>query len=67
MPNAPRRTCASLTDVNNAFACGETAVRAAIEGKSGFMVKIVRTMHLTAPSNGARISNRWAISPMSNI
>jgi 6-phosphofructokinase 1 len=35
--------CASLTDVNNAFSCGETAVRAAVEGKSGFMVKITRT------------------------
>jgi 6-phosphofructokinase 1 len=34
--------CASLTDANNAFACGEAAVRAAIEGHSGFMVKIVR-------------------------
>jgi 6-phosphofructokinase 1 len=35
--------CASLTDVNNAFACGEAAVRAAVDGKSGFMVKITRT------------------------
>jgi 6-phosphofructokinase 1 len=35
---------ASLTDINNAFACGEAAVRAAIDGKSGFMVKIVREM-----------------------
>jgi 6-phosphofructokinase 1 len=34
--------CASLTDSNNAFATGEAAVRAAIEGKSGLMVKIVR-------------------------
>jgi 6-phosphofructokinase 1 len=34
--------CASLTDVNNAFACGEAAVRAAVDGKSGFMVKITR-------------------------
>ncbi|MBL9135231.1 MAG: 6-phosphofructokinase [Verrucomicrobiales bacterium] len=34
--------CASLTDVNTAFACGEAAVRAAASGKSGFMVKIVR-------------------------
>ncbi len=34
--------CASLTDSNNAFACGEAAVRAAIAGQSGFMVKIVR-------------------------
>mgnify|MGYP001765977612 CR=1 FL=1 len=33
---------ASLTDANNAFACGEAAVKAAIEGQSGYMVKIVR-------------------------
>jgi 6-phosphofructokinase 1 len=34
--------CASLTDSNNAFAAGEAAVRAAVGGQSGFMVKIVR-------------------------
>jgi ATP-dependent phosphofructokinase / diphosphate-dependent phosphofructokinase len=34
--------CASLTDANNAFACGEAAVRAVVNGESGFMVKIVR-------------------------
>jgi len=33
---------ASLTDTTNAYACGEAAVRAAIDGKSGYMVKIVR-------------------------
>ncbi len=33
---------ASLTDSNNAFACGEAAVKAAIAGQSGYMVKIVR-------------------------
>jgi ATP-dependent phosphofructokinase / diphosphate-dependent phosphofructokinase len=33
---------ASLTDTTNGFACGEAAVKAAIEGKSGYMVKIVR-------------------------
>jgi 6-phosphofructokinase 1 len=33
---------ASETDVDEAAACGEAAVRAAIEGKSGYMVKIVR-------------------------
>ncbi len=33
---------ASLTDSNNAFACGEAAVRAAVNGQSGLMVKIVR-------------------------
>ncbi len=33
---------ASATDAAEAAACGEAAVRAAIEGKSGFMVKLVR-------------------------
>jgi len=33
---------ASATDVAEAVACGEAAVRAAMEGKSGYMVKIVR-------------------------
>jgi 6-phosphofructokinase 1 len=33
---------ASATDSNNAYACGVSAVKAAAEGKSGFMVKIVR-------------------------
>ncbi len=34
---------ASLTDATEAAACGEAAVKAAIAGQSGFMVKIVRT------------------------
>ena len=34
--------CASQTDVEEAAACGEAAVRAAVAGKSGFMVKLVR-------------------------
>lgn len=34
---------ASATDAAEACACGEAAVRAAAEGKSGYMVKIVRT------------------------
>lgn len=33
---------ASETDVEEAAACGEAAVKAAIEGKSGFMVRLVR-------------------------
>jgi 6-phosphofructokinase 1 len=33
---------ASATDAAEAVACGETAVRAAVAGKSGFMVKLVR-------------------------
>lgn len=35
---------ASLTDSNNAFAVGQAAVKAAVEGQSGFMVKIVRNL-----------------------
>lgn len=35
--------CASETDVQQAASCGEAAVRAAVDEKSGFMVKIVRT------------------------
>jgi 6-phosphofructokinase len=34
---------ASATDSNNAYACGTAAVKAAVEGQSGFMVKIVRS------------------------
>jgi len=34
--------CASLTDADNAFACGEAAVKAALAGQSGQMVKLVR-------------------------
>ncbi len=33
---------ASATDATEAAACGEAAVRAAVEGKSGYMVKLVR-------------------------
>jgi 6-phosphofructokinase 1 len=54
--------CASLTDSNNAFACGEAAVRAAVAGESGSMVKIVRG----AQSNG---SVKWStgLQPLSEI
>lgn len=54
--------CASLTDSNNAFACGEAAVRAAANGESGQMVKIVRN----AQSNG---SVRWTtgLQPLGDI
>jgi 6-phosphofructokinase len=40
---------ASLTDSNNAFACGEAAVRAAIGGQTGYMVKIVREAQSDGP------------------
>ena len=58
---------ASLTDSNNAFACGEAAVRAAIQGKSGYMVKIVRSINRMAPSPGAPACSRWRTSPTWNI
>ncbi len=35
---------ASAVDSETAFKCGEAAVRAAVDGKSGFMVKITRTV-----------------------
>lgn len=52
---------ASLTDSDNAFACGEAAVRAAMDGKSGFMVKIVR--------QGTNGSVRWStdLQPLGDI
>jgi 6-phosphofructokinase 1 len=34
--------CASATDIENAVACGRAAVRAAVDGQSGYMVKITR-------------------------
>jgi 6-phosphofructokinase 1 len=33
---------ASATDASEAAACGEAAVRAAVQGQTGFMVKLVR-------------------------
>jgi 6-phosphofructokinase len=53
---------ASLTDSDNAFACGEAAVRAAIQGQSGFMVKIVRNA-------GATGSAMWStgLQPLGDI
>jgi len=54
--------CASLTDANNAFACGEGAVRAAVEGRSGFMVKIVRD---TQPDGSVKWST--GLQPLGDI
>src|SRR3954471_11611137 len=34
---------ASARDIEEAFMCGEAAVRAAVDGRSGFMVKLVRS------------------------
>jgi len=53
---------ASLTDSNNAFASGEAAVRAAVSGQSGFMVKIVRNLQ---PNN----SVKWGtdLQPLADI
>jgi ATP-dependent phosphofructokinase / diphosphate-dependent phosphofructokinase len=53
---------ASATDARNAHACGVAAVRAAVEGQSGFMVKIIRD----AQPDGAI---RWStgLQPLSDI
>jgi 6-phosphofructokinase 1 len=53
---------ASLTDSTNAFACGEAAVRAAVAGQSGYMVKIVRE-HL----NGGGINWTTGLQPLGDI
>jgi 6-phosphofructokinase len=52
---------ASATDANNAHACGIAAVKAAVAGQSGFMVKIVR-----GGSNG---SIQWStgLQPLGDI
>ena len=53
---------ASATDSNNAYATGVAAVKAAVEGKSGYMVKIVRNVQ----SDG---SIKWStdLQPLEDI
>lgn len=53
---------ASATDSNNAYTCGVAAVKAAAEGQSGFMVKIIRN----ANGNG---SPKWStgLQPLAEI
>lgn len=51
---------ASAVDSEEAAACGEAAVRAAVEGKSGFMVKIVR-------QPGPRYAWTTGLQPLSDI
>lgn len=53
---------ASATDADNAYACGAAAVRAAVEGSSGFMVKIVRDTDATG-------AVRWStgLQPLGDI
>ncbi len=51
---------ASATDAAEAAACGEAAVRAAVEGKSGFMVKLVR-------QPGDKYSWTTGLQPLSDI
>jgi ATP-dependent phosphofructokinase / diphosphate-dependent phosphofructokinase len=53
--------CASLTDINNAFACGEQAVKAASRGTSGYMVKIVRTVQ------DGKLSWSTELQPLSEV
>src|SRR6516165_10900363 len=54
--------CASLTDSNNALACGEAAVKAAVASQSGFMVKIVRQVQTSG-------SVKWStdVQPLADI
>ena len=54
--------CASLTDINNGFACGESAVRAAVQGQSGYMVKIIRN-----PSSNGVVEWSTGLQPLADI
>jgi 6-phosphofructokinase 1 len=54
--------CASLTDATNAYTCGEAAVRAAISGESGHMVKIVRE-----PQPDGSVKWSTALQPLADI
>jgi ATP-dependent phosphofructokinase / diphosphate-dependent phosphofructokinase len=51
---------ASAMDVAEAAACGEAAVRAAVEGKSGFMVKLIR-------QSGPKYASTTGLQPLSDI
>jgi 6-phosphofructokinase 1 len=51
---------ASATDAAEAAVCGQAAVRAAVEGKSGFMVKIIR-------QSGPKYSSTTGLQPLSDI
>ena len=57
--------CASLTDSTNAFAVGEAAVRAATDGKSGFMVKIVR--NITSDGSIRWTTDLQSITDIANV
>ncbi len=68
---------ASLTDVNEAFKCGETAVKAALNGENGKMVTMVRedsedykikyeTFDISKIANGEKIVPDEFISPDGN-
>jgi 6-phosphofructokinase 1 len=52
---------ASATDSNNAYACGVAAVKAAADGQSGFMVKIVRN------ANNGSIKWETGLQPLGDI
>jgi 6-phosphofructokinase 1 len=51
---------ASATDAAEAAACGEAAVRATVEGKSGFMIKIIR-------QDGPGYASTTGLQPLSDI
>jgi 6-phosphofructokinase len=57
--------CASLTDSNNAFAVGAAAVRAAVDGQTGFMVKIVR--HALPDTSIKWATDLQALSDIANV
>ncbi len=57
---------ASLTDIKNAVMVGGAAVKAAVEGKSGFMVKIIRNV-ITDDNGKQRIEWGTDLQPLEDI
>ena len=56
---------ASQTDVDEAFTCGTAAVQAAVQGQSGYMVKLVRESD--EPYRWTTGHSRWMTSPIWSI
>lgn len=58
---------ASLTDSKNAYASGKAAVKAAVRGKSGYMVKIVRDEELGEDGKVKGIKWSTGLQPLEDI
>jgi len=58
---------AAQIDIDNAFACGQAAVRAAVDGKSGYMVKIVRDNARAVLTGDGKINWTTDLHPLAEV